>query len=179
MKGNKNLRYAVQKTSKSGYMPPVGNKPHSKPEIKYYEANSIYDANRMHLFNKDVNWKYSKVSPIFEIGDYIGDCNDTCYLIKEISDEMITIYNPISNKEYTDFVDYERWHLLRKHNHKDVTDYPIGSKWHINKTSGLYDNGDIIIITDYALSYGYFWASCENKLYCRFIVTCNDIYKTE
>lgn len=167
------MRYAIQKL----IMSPLGRKQHLKPEIRYYESDSIKDAENMNRKEHGIDWKYVVIKPVFEIGDYIGDNNDVCYLVKAVSDEMITIYNPITNKEYTDYVDYERWHILRKSNHEDVTNYPIGSQWRCSKESGLVNSQDVVTITDYALSDGTFWVRCERNKFYRFIARDCDLYK--
>lgn len=169
------MRYAIQKLRRGGYMPPALR--NQKPEIRYYEADSIKDAKWMEEKEHGFDWQYIIVKPVFEIGDYIGDDDDRCYLVKEISDEMITICNEITGHEYTEYVNYEKWHLLRKHNDEDVTNYPIGSKWKCSIESGLVNSQDVIIITDYALSKGVFWAKCERNKFCRFIVRTQDLYK--
>ena len=138
------MRYAVQKSNKSGYIPQVIQ---TKPEIRYYEAASIKDARDMHIKEHGFDWKYTTICPVFETGDYIGDYNDVCYLIKNISDESITIYNEITSQEYTEYVDYNKWHLLRKNNHTDITTHPIGSHWVYTKTCIFTNSKNNKIIT--------------------------------
>lgn len=100
--------------------------------------------------------------PVFEIGDYIGDYNDTCYKIIEIHDDKFIIKNIYSNTKYEMFIDYEMFHILRKRNHPDITNYPIGSQWLCLKQSGLLDNNQTVSITDYAISEHKFWI-CNNN----------------
>lgn len=171
------MRYAIQKSRKFGYMPPFERKWYQKPKIRYCEADSIEDARNINIKKHGFNWNYTVIKPVFEVGDYIGGFDNFCYLVKSISDKMITICNPITNIEYTDYVDYERWHLLRKYDDEDIIKYPIGSKWKCSKESELVTNQDIVIITDYALSKGVFWASCEHNKFCKFIVEAHDLYK--
>lgn len=170
------MRYAVQKSRKGGYIPPH-NRKHTKPEIRYYEATSKDEARHLNIKEHGFEWNYTTICPVFEIGDYIGDYNDICYIVKDISDNTITIYNQITGNEYTEYVDYERWHLLRKSNHQDVIKYPIGSKWKCSKNCIFTsdDNDNTVIIADYALNNGTFWVFNVHKNYCRFIARIEDL----
>ncbi len=167
------MKYAIQQSRKGGYIPPF-NKQYTKPEIRYYEASSEKEARNLNIKEHGFDWNYTTIHHVFEVGDYIGDYNDICYIIKDITDEYITIYNQITNKEYTEYVDYERWHLLRKHNHNDIKNYPIGSRWNCDKP-GIFENNNIVVIADYALSYGTFWVYNENRNIYRFITRTENL----
>lgn len=170
------MRYAIQKSAK-GYIPSFVRTQHPKPEIRYYDADSKNEVQKLNVKEHGYDWQYTKIVPVFETGDYVGDCNDNCYLVKAISDEMITLYNEIIDTEWTDYVDYEKWHLLRKHNDEEIVNYPIGSQWKCKKESGLINKTDIVTITDYAISKGTFWVRNERIKSCNFIVEAQDLYR--
>ena len=112
--GVKPMRYAVQRLRNDDYVPSIGRQLHPMPEIRYYDADSEKDAREMNLKENGFDWQYIIIKPAFEPGDYIGNCDDICYLIEEINDKMMIIYNPITNTKSTEYVDYVKWHLLSK-----------------------------------------------------------------
>ena len=111
----------------------------------------------------------------FNVGDYIGDEYDRCWKIESVTEkEYSVVYIPenirktISREEkphrWSHDKDYaEDYHLLRAHDHSDITEYPIGSVWKCNKKIGAYVPGTYeVTIMDYALSPGVFWV-CNTK----------------
>lgn len=175
----KPMRYAIQRLRGYDYVPSIGRQLHPIPEIRYYDADSEKDARDMNLKENGFDWQYTVIKPAFEPGDYIGNRDDTCYLIEEINDKMMIIYNAITGTRSTEYIDYVKWHLLRKNHHEDIKNYPIGSQWSCLKESGLVNRQDIVTITDYALSEGVFWVRCERNKFCKFITRTDDLVSLE
>ncbi len=107
---------------------------------------------------------------MFNIGDYIGDKNDTCWKVESVTEQEYAvtyipenIHKTISREEkpyrHSHDKDYaEDYHLLRAHDHSDIAEYPIGSIWKCSKENGLNNpKTDTVIIADYAHSSGTFW----------------------
>jgi len=126
------------------------------------------------------------MSKWFNVGDYIGDESDTCWKVEAVTEkEYIVVYIPdnirktISREEkplwsHDDYA--EDYHLLRQHDHLDVTKYPIGSVWKCNKKSGLNNPvTDTVTIKDYALSKGVFWVCNTEKPAFVFIAYAYDL----
>ena len=112
----------------------------------------------------------------FNIGDYIGDENDTCWKVESVTEkEYGIVYIPdnthkvITREEKPHIWSHDKdyavdYHILREHDHPDITEYPIGSMWKFNEESGLNDpEKDTVMIVDYALSKGVFWV-CNVKM---------------
>lgn len=130
----------------------------------------------------------NKSKKIFNIGDYIGDKDDTCWKVESVTEEEYrivyipeNIHKTISREKkqhrWSHDKDYaEDYHLLRTHDHSDIIKYPIGSVWKCNKESGLNDPAtDTVTITDYALSKGVFWVSNTEKRWLVFIAKATDL----
>ena len=112
----------------------------------------------------------------FNVGDYIGDEYDTCWKVESVTEKEYTvIYIPgnirktILREEKPHIWSFDKdyaedYHLLRAHDHPDITEYPIGSVWKCNKESGLNNPvADTVTIMDYALSKGVFWVCNTEK----------------
>lgn len=125
---------------------------------------------------------------IFNVGDYIGDISDTCWKVESITEKEYTvvyipddIHKTISREEkphrWSHDKDYaEDYHLLRTHDHPDITEYPIGSVWECSNRSGINNPvTDTVTIMDYALSEGVFWACNTKKPIFVFIVYATDL----
>lgn len=75
------------------------------------------------------------------------------------------------DKEYA-----EDYHLLRRCDHTDIIEYPIGSVWKCKKKSGLNDPvTDTVTIMDYAISPGVFWVCNIEKPGLVFIADAMDL----
>lgn len=124
----------------------------------------------------------------FNVGDYIGDESDTCWKVETVTEKEYTIvyipkniHKTILREEkpniwYHDKDYAENYHLLRKHDHSDIVEYPIGSVWKCNKESGLNNPAtDTVTIMDYALSKGVFWVCNTEKPAFVFIADTMDL----
>lgn len=115
---------------------------------------------------------------IFNVGDYIGDINNTCWRVDAVTAKDYTItYIPenisktISREKKpsiywgqdTETNYAENYHLLRPCGHEDITNFPIGSEWRYAEENGLNNpKENTVIIIDYAFSDGVFWV-CNSE----------------
>lgn len=132
---------------------------------------------------------------VFEAGDYIGDTNDRCWLIEKVTEHGFVIVDmlegtrrEITNEPHprccwgadTELNYADTYHLLRPVGHRDVTEYPIGSKWVCTAEHGLNDpKRDVVMIRHYAYSEGVFWVCNTEKCGLLFIARISDLQPVE
>ena len=131
----------------------------------------------------------------FGVGDYIGDSNDMCWLIEKETEHGFVIVNTLEgiHREITNEphprcywganseLNYaDCYHLLRPAGHRDITEYPIGSKWLCTVESGLNDpKNDTIMIRHYAYSEGVFWVCNASKCGLQFIARVSELQSVQ
>ena len=127
----------------------------------------------------------------FEVGDYIGDSNDKCWLIeKETEHGFVRVdvlegtHREITNEPHprcywgadTKLNYADNYHLLRPAGHGDITEYPIGSEWICTTEHGLNDpKQDTVMIRHYAYSEGVFWICNTKRRGILFIARVSDL----
>lgn len=131
----------------------------------------------------------------FGVGDYIGDIDDRCWLVEKVIEHGFVIVDSLegTHREITSEprprcywganteLNYaDTYHLLRPAGHRDIAEYPIGSKWVCTAEHGLNDpRQDVVMIRHYAYSEGVFWVCNTKKCGLLFIARVSDLQPVE